>query len=263
MVLLLCLGGAVAAQDGRTWLDEHLRDPFSPSAVPTWDFEVVETYPHDPEAFTQGLVYRDGVLYEGTGLNGESSLRRVELETGQILQQIDLDEDYFGEGIAVIDDRIYQITWRNETAFLYDRETFEQLETFHYSGDGWGLTWNGEHLVMSNGSNVIVFRDPETFLPVRQIEVHDNGTQIASLNELEWVDGEIWANVYTTDWIVRIDPETGAVTGWIDLAGLLLLDRDDALPGPLNGIAWDAETDRLFVTGKNWPTLFEIDLIER
>lgn len=228
---------------------------------PIWRFEVVAEYPHDPNAYTQGLVFIGDGFFEGTGQYGDSDLRETALETGEVLRQQDLTEDYFGEGIALVDDRIYQITWREETAFLYQKDTFEPIGEFSYAGEGWGLTWSGEHLVMSDGSSTIVFRDPESFEIVRQIEVHAGDLAIDNLNELEWIDNEIWANIYQTDWIARIDPDSGKLTSWVDLQGLLPLLPGQGMPGVLNGIAWDAEADRLFVTGKYWPTLFEIRLV--
>jgi glutamine cyclotransferase len=231
---------------------------------PTFGYRVVAEYPHDHRAFTQGLAYVDGVLYEGTGLNGESTLRRVDLETGEVLQAVRLSEEYFGEGIAVLGDRIYQLTWRNGICVVFDRETFELLEALTYQTEGWGLTTDGERLIMSDGTNRLFIRDPETFAELDTIDVYEGPQAIWSLNELEVVDGEIWANVWYTDRIARIDPETGQVTGWIDLTGLLSeRDRERRPAAVLNGIAYDPETDRLFVTGKLWPKLFEIEVVPR
>ncbi len=230
--------------------------------TPTFGYRVVAEYPHDRRAFTQGLAYVDGVLYEGTGLYGESSLRRVELETGEVLQAVGLSKEYFGEGIAVLGDRIYQLTWRNGICIVFDRETFEVLEAFTYQTEGWGLTTDGERLIMSDGTNRLFIRDPETFAELDTIDVYDGVRAIWNLNELEVVDGEIWANVWQTDLIARIDPDTGQVTGWIDLTGLLSeSDRGRHRVDVLNGIAHDPESDRLFVTGKLWPKLFEIELV--
>jgi glutamine cyclotransferase len=233
-----------------------------PPTAPVWDYQVVAEYPHDPTAYTQGLVRIDGTLYEGTGLEGESELRRVDLATGEVLQAHPIDEEQFGEGIVVLGDRIYQITWQSETAYVYDRETFELLNTFAYEGEGWGITTDGERLIMSDGSNHLTFRDPETFDVLGSVEVQDAGLPVTNLNELEFVEGEVWANVWQTDWIVRIDPATGNVTGWIDLSGLLPRDDPAAEDAEvLNGIAYDPETGELLVTGKFWPTLFEIELV--
>ena len=252
-----------AEQEAGAWrIDDIIYLAALEPTAPTSGYQVIAEYPHDPGAYTQGLVFIDGTLYEGTGRNGESSLRRVDLETGEVLQSVELDEEHFGEGIAVIGDRIYQLTWQTGTAFVYDRETFALLETFSYTTEGWGLTTDGQRLIMSDGSSRIVFRDPATFAEVGAIDVRDGDMPVSNLNELEYINGEIWANVYQTDRIVRIDPASGAVTGWIDLAGLLPRDEpgnEDA--EVLNGIAYDAESGRLFVTGKYWPKLFEIELV--
>lgn len=232
------------------------------TSVPTWGFRIVAEYPHDPDAYTQGLVFIDGTLYEGTGLEGRSSLRRVDLETGEVLQSEPLDDEHFGEGVAVLGDRIYQLTWQTGQCFVYDRETFMLEETFTYETEGWGLTTDGERLIMSDGSDRIVYRDPATFEETGHIDVADGDAPIQYLNELEFIGEEIWANIYTTDWIVRIDPTTGDVTGWIDLTGLLAVDDiPERGVDVLNGIAHDPETGRIFVTGKLWPTLFEIELV--
>jgi glutamine cyclotransferase len=234
------------------------------SGTPTLNgYRIVNTYPHDPQAFTQGLDIHDGVLYEGTGLNGRSSLRRVDLETGEVLQQTDLAEQYFGEGIVVNGDRIYQITWQSQQAFVYDRETFEVIDTHTYPTEGWGITSDGERLIMSDGTSTLFFRDPETFAEVRHVQVLDGEQPVTRLNELEWVNGEVWANVWQTDRIVRIDPATGAVRGWIDLTGLLQPeDQAGAKVDVLNGIAVDEATGSIYVTGKLWPVLYEIELVE-
>jgi glutaminyl-peptide cyclotransferase len=233
-----------------------------PANSSTFGYRVVSEYPHDRRAFTEGLVYVDGVLYEGTGLNGESTLRRVDLKTGKVLQAIGLSEEYFGEGIAVLGDRIYQLTWKNGVCVVFDRETFELQDALTYQTEGWGLTTDGERLIMSDGTNRLFIRDPETFAELDTIDVYDGMHAVWNLNELEIVDGEIWANVWQTDRIARIDPETGQVTGWIDLTGLLSeSDRDRHPVDVLNGIAYDPESDRLFVTGKLWPKLFEIEVV--
>ena len=231
-------------------------------AAPVSGYRIVAEYPHDPDAFTQGLSIHNGGLYEGTGLEGESTLRRVDLESGEVLQSRELDDEYFGEGIAVLNDRIYQLTWESGKGFVYDRETFELLGTFSYEGEGWGLTTDGERLIMSDGSNRLVFRDPETFAELGHIDVRDAGIPVSRLNELEYVEGEIWTNVWQTDRVARIDPASGLVTGWIDLSGLLSAEeREMHVVDVLNGIAYDAETGRVFVTGKLWPKLFEIELV--
>jgi glutamine cyclotransferase len=229
--------------------------------VPVFGYGIATKYPHDRGAFTQGLVYHSGVLYEGTGLYGRSTLRRVDLRTGDVRDTVTLGSSYFGEGIAVLNDRIYQLTWREQTGFVYDRETFALLDRFSYSTEGWGLTTDGTRLIASNGTDRITFHDPGTFAELDSIAVRADGEPVQGLNELEYVNGEIWANVFLTDRIARIDRTTGAVRGWIDLSGLLSEnDRADLDVGVLNGIAYDAAKNRLFVTGKNWPKLFEIKL---
>lgn len=248
-------------QDGQWRLDEIHPSVLMNMVAPVWGYRVVAEYPHDPDAFTQGLDIADGKLYEGTGLRGESTLRRVELESGEVLQLRELDEEYFGEGITVLNARIYQLTWQSGICFVYDAETFELLQTFQYEGQGWGLTSDGERLIMSNGTDALVYRDPETFAEIGRVDVRDDGIPISNLNELEYIDGEVWANVWQTDRIARIDPADGRVVGWIDLSGLLSQeDRQAYDVDVLNGIAYDAESGRIFVTGKLWPKLFEIEL---
>lgn len=229
--------------------------------TPVYGYRVVNTYPHDRGAFTQGLVYHNGALYEGTGLRGQSTLRRVELETGIVLQLLPLPEAYFGEGIALFGDRIYQLTWQSNTGFIYDQESFDLLGMFFYPTEGWGLTHDGERLIMSDGTATVHFLDPETLEETGQIEVYDGQGPVTRLNELEYVQGEVYANVWQTDWIARIDPQSGRVVGWIDLHGLLSPEDYDQPVDVLNGIAYDAKDDRLFVTGKLWPKLFEIELV--
>jgi len=221
------------------------------------DYEVVATYPHARDAFTQGLEYRDGFLYEGTGRNGRSELRRIRLETGEVLQRTPLDARHFGEGITVWRDRIIQLTWQSETGFVYDRKTFGLIDEFSYSGEGWGLTNDGTRLIMSDGSDILRFLDPQTFKEISRLTVRDHGVPVVRLNELEFVRGEILANVWQTNRIARISPKTGEVLGWIDLKGILP-PEDARGVDVLNGIAYDAKRDRLFVTGKLWPKIFEI-----
>jgi glutaminyl-peptide cyclotransferase len=233
------------------------------AAVPEYTYQVVHIYPHDRTAYTQGLEFRAGFLYEGTGLEGRSSLRKVELETGRILQQIKLDPVYFGEGITLINQRIIQLTWRSQKGFVYDQASFRLLRTFDYPGEGWGLTNDGTQIYMSDGTAKIRCWDSSTLAEKRRFTVHDGPRPIDMLNELEYVHGEIYANVYTTDRIVRISPADGHVVGWIDLAGLLS-DQERAQGAEvLNGIAYDALGDRLFVTGKFWPKLFEIKVVRK
>jgi len=237
--------------------------PPATATVPVYTYRVVNVFPHDPSAFTQGLVYLDDVFYEGTGLRGQSTLRRVDPATGQVLQGVRLPDLYFGEGIALLGQRLYQLTWQEGTGLIYDKNSFELLDTWSYPGEGWGLTTDGQRLIMSDGSHELRFLDPETLAEQGRVAVLDgDGQPVARLNELEWVDGEVWANVWQTDRIARIDPASGRLLGWIDLAGLLP-DEDRAAQrvDVLNGIAYDPATGRLFVTGKWWPKLFEIELI--
>jgi|DewCreStandDraft_1066081.scaffolds.fasta_scaffold01967_7 glutamine cyclotransferase len=226
-------------------------------------YEIVRVYPHDPEAFTQGLVYDGGYLYESTGLHGRSSLRKVELETGRVVKIHHLPPEFFGEGLTLWRDHLIQLTWHERTGFVYEKETFRLLRTFTYATEGWGLTHDGRHLIRSDGTATLYFLDPETFHEVRRLQVHDRGRPVRFLNELEYVRGEIYANVWQTECIARISPRTGRVLGWIDLTGLLS-PEDRARPvDVLNGIAYDAERDRLFVTGKLWPKLFEIRVTKK
>ena len=224
---------------------------------PVQGYRVVHVYPHDPGAFTQGLEFRAGLLYEGTGLEGRSRLRKVELETGRVLQEIPLAPEYFGEGITVLDGRVVQLTWRSHRGFVYDQARFGLLRTFEYPGEGWGLANDGRHIFMSDGTAAIRVWDPATLGERRRITVHEGAHPVASLNELEYVHGEIYANVWQTDRIVRFSPADGRVLGWIDLNGLIS-PAERAGVDVLNGIAYDALGDRLFVTGKLWPKLFEI-----
>jgi glutamine cyclotransferase len=237
--------------------------PTSQAGVPEYSYQIVHTYHHDPLAFTQGLVYVDGVLYEGTGLEAQSSIRKVKLETGEVLQKHEIPGQYFGEGIVVWKDRLLELTWKAEKGFIYDLASFQQKGEFPYPGEGWGLTSDGKSIIMSDGSAQLRFWDPETLKETRRITVNENGRPIDKLNELEWVKGEIFANVWETDRIVRIDPKTGNVTGWINLKGLLTPQDYNDLTDVLNGIAYDAKGDRLFVTGKRWPKLFEIKLVKQ
>jgi glutamine cyclotransferase len=224
-------------------------------------YRVVHTYPHDPQAYTQGLLYEDGYLYESTGLNGRSSLRMVDLESGRVLQRATVSANYFAEGLTPWGSTLIQLTWQSHIAFVYDRFSFRLLHTFNYDGEGWGLTEDGKNLILSDGTANLRFFDPATFREVRHIVVKDHGTQITQLNELEYVHGEIYANVWHTDRIARISPASGKVLGWIDLTGLLAPGQVTDPEAVLNGIAYDATHDRLFITGKLWPKLFEIKII--
>ncbi len=235
----------------------------SPAAnVPMFGYEVVPGYPHDPGAFTQGLQYLDGALYEGTGLNGRSSIRRVELETGKVQQKRDVSSQYFGEGITVWKNDLIELTWQSHVAFVYDRATFEPKKQFSYPGEGWGLTHDGTNLIMSDGSDELRVLDPVTFAERRRIRVTAAGAPLRNLNEVEWVKREILANVWQTDYVARIAPDSGKVTGYIDLRGLLS-PQERANTDVLNGIAYDAARDRLFITGKLWPKLFEIKIVSK
>ena len=228
--------------------------------VPVYGFEVVRVYPHDPTAFTQGLAFHDGELLESTG-RYPSTVRRVRLEDGVVLQRRELDEDYFGEGLTVIDDRVLTLTWKGGKGFIWDPATLEPEGEFAYAGEGWGLTDDSTRLILSDGSSMLRFLDPETLAETGRVPVTLQGRPVSQINELEWIEGEVFANLWQTDYIVRINPATGAITGVIDLTELMPdrsgLDPTDAV---LNGIAWDSEGRRLFVTGKNWPKLFEIRL---
>ena len=223
-------------------------------------YQIVASFPHDPGAFTQGLVVHGGSLYESTGLYGRSSLREVDGSTGRVLRRIDLPPQYFAEGMTILNDRVYQLTWREHTGFIYDLATFSLLGTWSYDGEGWGLTHDGSRLLMSDGTSRIRFLDPATLVETGSVEVADAGVPVSDLNELEMVNGELYANVWRTDRIVRVDPATGAVLGWIDLAGLLPSTDRTGQEDVLNGIAYDAERGRLLVTGKLWPRVFEIRL---
>lgn len=232
--------------------------------LPVYDYTVVKTYPHDTGAYTQGLFYKDGALFEGTGGIGRSSIRKVDLETGEVMQRHALPMPYFGEGIVDWHDTLIQLTWQSQTGFVYDLETFTAKSRFGYAGEGWGLTRDEQQLYMSDGTNVLRILNPDTLAQTGSIRVTANGVPVPMLNELEWVKGEIYANVWMTDRIARIDPATGKVIGWIDLSGLFdTRQLPDAYDSVLNGIAYDAKGDRLFVTGKRWPKLFEITLHQR
>ena len=228
--------------------------------APVQGFKVVATFPHDTSSFTQGLVFADGQFYESTGLEGESTLRRVEIATGKTLQRIDVPRQYFAEGLALVGDELLQLTWRSQIGFVYDRKTFKQKRTFPYKTEGWGMAYDGSsRLVMSDGSNTLTFLDPRTLAVTKTLKVQDAGRPIGNLNELEWVEGEIWANVWMTDRIARVSPNTGEVNAWIDLSTLWpVAQRPQPGDQVLNGIAYDKATRRIFVTGKKWPRLYQI-----
>lgn len=229
--------------------------------VPIYGYKIINTYPHDKSAFTEGLVYTKGIIYEGTGLDGKSTLRKVDLNTGKVLEEISLSDSFFGEGITIWKDRIIQLTWRSGTGLVYDKDNLTLANTFTYNTEGWGITSDGKHLIMSDGTDALYFLDPETFKVVGQIKVKYNGKPVNDLNELEYVKGMVYANVWTADRIAIISPENGEVRAWIDLQGLLS-KKESRNVDVLNGIAYDSEDDRLFVTGKLWPSLFEIKLLD-
>ncbi|WP_425410439.1 glutaminyl-peptide cyclotransferase [Hyphococcus sp.] len=238
----------------------------APAAVEPviYGHKILETYPHATDAFTQGLFFDGDTLYESTGQYGQSSLRRVDIETGQVLQITALPPTHFGEGAALVGDDIFVLSWREGTAFRYDARTMDLEKKFQYDGEGWGLTYNGEDLVMSDGSAQLRFIDPETFTEKRRVTVTLRGQTLNHLNELEWIDGQVFANVWRRNVLVRIDAQSGAVTGAVDLRGLL--PEEDVVPGQtdvLNGVAYDGQENVLYVTGKNWPKLFKIELVER
>ena len=233
---------------------------FSKNSV--YGYRIIHAYPHDPIAFTQGLIYDGGYLYEGTGLHGQSSLRKVELKTGKVLQTVPLPDPYFGEGITLCRDRLIQLTYQSQRGFIYDRD-FRQIGQFTYPTEGWGITCDGSRLIMSDGTAILRWLDARTFKVIKQMSVTDQGRPVIHLNELEYVKGEIFANIWGTDYIARISPASGKVVGWIDLSGLSK-QFDKSVPiDVLNGIAYDQQHDRLFVTGKFWPKLFEIRLVRK
>lgn len=233
------------------------------SKTPEYTFKVLHTFPHDANAFTQGLEYHDGFLYESTGLKGRSSLRKVRLETGEVLQQIEISPEYFGEGITVIKDKIVQLTWQSHIGFIYSLSDFRLQRQFSYPGEGWGLANDGRQIFMSDGTSDIRVLDPATLVEERRFKVHEGTNQIKNLNELEYVEGELYANIWQTDRIARISPQTGEVLGWVNLTGLLSPVYRLADGAVLNGIAYDAKRKRLFVTGKLWPSVFEIQVMPK
>ena len=247
IIILCCFAPAVLAQD----------------ELPTYGFRVLNTFPHNINAFTQGLVYRDGYIFEGTGKNGLSSLSKLNLADGSVLQSKSLSRRYFGEGIEIVDDKIYQLTWQSHIVFVYELESFELQDSHYNATEGWGLAYDGEFLILSDGTDRLQFMDPETFAPQHSVNVTLNGRPIRNLNELEYINGEVWANVWQTDFILRIDPATGEVNSLVDLTGLSAQTRLGSSEAVLNGIAWDGDRERLFVTGKHWANLFEIELLER
>lgn len=237
--------------------------PAAPAGVPNYTYQVVHTYPHDRNAFTEGLEFHDGFLYESTGLNGHSTLRKVKLETGEIVRSIALPSQYFGEGIAILGDRIAQLTYQTQIGFVYSLKDFVQLSTFKYKGEGWSFTHNANTLFMDDGTDEIRLWDPKTFAERSRIKVHEGSRSINNVNELEYVDGQLYANIWQTDRIARISPSTGAILGWIDMSGIFSPMYRNGTEDVLNGIAYDAARKRLFVTGKLWPNLFEIKIVPK
>jgi glutamine cyclotransferase len=231
--------------------------------APVFGYRVVHTYTHDPHAFTQGLIYLDGSLYESTGQYGQSSVRKVKLETGEVLKIVSVPPQYFGEGLTEWKDNLIQLTWKSGTGFVYDRTTFERKSTFVYGGEGWGLTHDATRLIQSDGSSTLRLIDPETLRQIGSLAVTDGGSAVDQLNELEYIKGEIYANVWQTERIAVISPKTGQVLRWIDLTGLLPAANRTGNEDVLNGIAYDAAKDRIFVTGKWWPKLFEIKVVAK
>ena len=259
-LLAVLLNGVPISANGAD--TNSVNNSLNATAIPIFGYEVVNAYPHDPSAFTQGLVYEDGVIYEGTGLNGQSTLRRVDPETGRVLQQTSLASTFFGEGIAIWKDRLIQLTWRSDLGFVYGKENLTRIENFSYQTEGWGLTSDGKRLIMSDGTETLYFLDPSTFTKEGEIRVTAKGEPVKGLNELEYIKGKIYANMWPSNWIAIISPDTGLVVGAINLKGLLQeSDTQGHKVDVLNGIAYDAKTDRLFVTGKWWPKLFEIKLV--
>ncbi|HSE31238.1 MAG TPA: glutaminyl-peptide cyclotransferase [Pyrinomonadaceae bacterium] len=230
----------------------------TPDGTPTYGFEVVNTFKHATDSFTQGLEYREGKLYESAGGDGTSSLRLVELETGRVLDKVDVPMPYFAEGLTLLNGKIYQLTWQNGVGFIYDSKTFSKIGQFNYDGEGWGLTNDGQSLILSDGTNSIRFLDPGSFKVTKTIAVLDGNKPIASLNELEYFDGQIYSNIWHRDQVAIINPQTGKVTAWLNLKGLLQPGEVRDEEAVLNGIAYDSTNKRLFVTGKLWPKLFEI-----
>jgi glutamine cyclotransferase len=235
--------------------------PVDVKGTPVYGFRIVNIYPHDPDAFTQGIIFHNGHIFEGTGRYGYSTLRKVELKTGKVLKKYRLPSRYFGEGITICRNRLIQLTWESHAGFIYDTQSFHLLGTFTYPTEGWGITCDGKNLIMSDGIAVLRFLDPRKFTVVRQIEVRDHRKVVPRINELEYIKGEIYANIWNSGYIAKISPQTGEVLGWIDLRGLYQFVRKDGKVDVLNGIAYDAENDRLFVTGKLWPKLFEIRVV--
>lgn len=257
LAAVLIIAAVMAAGVVWVFLLTHEQTPTN-SGLPTlYTYDIKNKYPHDNTAFTQGLVIDNGVLFESTGKYGSSSLRRVNLENGNVQQQVLLPIQYFGEGLTVVNDTLVQLTWKSNTGFIYDKETFRLLGNFSYSTQGWGLTYNGRELILSDGTSNVYFLDPVTFQKIRQINVYDGNTTVTNINELEYVNGDLYANIWLQQKIAIINPQIGMVKGWIDLTGIYQSNNIDKV---LNGIAYDSQTNKLFITGKDWPNLYQITI---
>ena len=254
VIAVLVVGGLLAV------ILSFWQNPIDPVSPIHYTYQIIKTHPHDTTAFTEGLVFNDGVLYESTGEYGFSSLRQVNLEDGVIQHEVLLPNQYFGEGLTVVNDSLVQLTWREKIGFIYDKETFGLLGNFSYSSEGWGLTFNGSALIMSDSTSKLTFLDPVTFQMVRQVNVHDGNTPVTNINELEYINGAVYANIWMQQKIAIINPQTGTVEGWIDLTGIY---QSNNLDDVLNGIAYDSQTNRLLITGKDWPNLYEITIIPK
>lgn len=233
------------------------------SEIPVYGYKIINTFPHNTESFTQGLFLEDGILYESTGLNGKSAIKKLDLKTGKVIKSRNMQDKFFGEGMTIVDNKIYQLTWRTKTGFVYDKDSLEILRTFSYKTQGWGITYDGKYLILSDGSNILYFMNPKSFVIVGKLEVYDEKGKVGNLNELEYINGEIYANIWGKELIARIDPKTGHINSWIDLTGILTPEDRKGKEDVLNGIAYNSENKTLLVTGKFWPKIFEIDIIEK
>jgi glutamine cyclotransferase len=257
-VLLIALAALIASG---IWIALTIPGGQTSAKSPTnYTYHIIKTYPHDTSAFTEGLVFNNGSLYESTGGYGTSSLRRVDLDTGSVLQEFSLPTDYFGEGIAAVNNSLVQLTWQNHVGFMYDSHTFGLQGNFSYATQGWGLTYNGNELIMSDGTSALYFLDPSTFHVIEQVTVHDGNAPVTNLNELEYINGDVYANIWLQQKIAIINGKTGLVKGWIDMSGLYQSNDPNAV---LNGIAYDQKTNQLFVTGKDWPNLYQIQIVPK
>ncbi len=264
----LCLLALAFAIIFSPWFDSPFKSVFVAAANETdkttlYGYKIVNTFSHDPESFTQGLFLEDGILYESTGLNGKSAVKKIDLKTGKVIKSRNMQDKFFGEGLTIVNDKIIQITWRSKTGFVYDKDSLEILRTFSYKTQGWGITYDGKYLIISDGSEILYFMDPKSFVVVGKLEIYDDRGKVSKLNELEYIDGEIYANIWGKDLIARINPKTGYVNSWIDLTGILSKEDRKGKEDVLNGIAYNPENNTLLVTGKLWPKIFEIKVIEK